>query len=429
MKKLYAFIAVAVLGCATLTAGGRFTQPKASELSKPSYVAETTSAATVTLADNVLTSLSDFEGELTLSCSPRYYGMDNTYTLTSTITNAATNEITLSGLVPVAPQFVVKATVDLTAGTLTIKNNQYMGADADGDVYFYLKDVENSQILEGMSSAVSTVGQIEGRTITFPTYDIWAVGTPDDEELGFWFMSNANVITIGDDSGPDPNEGWVAYDYAKFVDGFMIPGWGITDPSQVPLTVLVQQNKANPYLFRLDNPYSVEESAFYSQMPEVLSNGYIEFDITDGGFVKVNPVFCGITDGDKFYCVNPEGFYSIRGIGKEAIGTVVSNYEASTYADGVVDIPMARFIVNGTSSMYAWKNGAGVSVASSMKAKITFLTMKPESQLAAIDTIGADSNNAPVEYFNLQGVRIIAPAAGQPVIMRQGTKVTKTIAE
>ena len=37
----------------------------------------------------------------------------------------------------------------------------------------------------------------------------------------------------------------------------------------------------------------------------------------------------------------------------------------------------------------------------------------------------ADNSNAPVEYFNLQGMRIANPAAGQIVIRRQGTEVSK----
>lgn len=44
---------------------------------------------------------------------------------------------------------------------------------------------------------------------------------------------------------------------------------------------------------------------------------------------------------------------------------------------------------------------------------------------SAIEGIGVDNSNAPVEYFNIQGVRINEPAAGQIVIRRQGTEVKK----
>lgn len=42
-------------------------------------------------------------------------------------------------------------------------------------------------------------------------------------------------------------------------------------------------------------------------------------------------------------------------------------------------------------------------------------------------TLGEDDANAPVEYYNLQGVRINNPAAGQLVIRRQGSNVTKVV--
>lgn len=46
---------------------------------------------------------------------------------------------------------------------------------------------------------------------------------------------------------------------------------------------------------------------------------------------------------------------------------------------------------------------------------------------SGIADITADNENAPVEYFNLQGMRISEPAAGQIVIRRQGTKTTKML--
>lgn len=48
-------------------------------------------------------------------------------------------------------------------------------------------------------------------------------------------------------------------------------------------------------------------------------------------------------------------------------------------------------------------------------------------EFAGIATVGNDNNDAPVEYFNLQGQRIDSPAAGQIVIRRQGTAASKVI--
>lgn len=46
---------------------------------------------------------------------------------------------------------------------------------------------------------------------------------------------------------------------------------------------------------------------------------------------------------------------------------------------------------------------------------------------AGINDVVVDNENAPVEYFNLQGMRVNEPAAGQFVIRRQGNKVEKII--
>ena len=55
----------------------------------------------------------------------------------------------------------------------------------------------------------------------------------------------------------------------------------------------------------------------------------------------------------------------------------------------------------------------------------TVITLPP---LASIDAVGSDANaDAPVEYFNLQGMRVAQPAAGQVVIRRQGTEVSKIL--
>ncbi|MBD5334114.1 MAG: hypothetical protein HDR96_01760 [Bacteroides sp.] len=46
---------------------------------------------------------------------------------------------------------------------------------------------------------------------------------------------------------------------------------------------------------------------------------------------------------------------------------------------------------------------------------------------SAIEAIEAADENAPVEYYNIQGMRVNEPAAGQLVIRRQGSKVSKVI--
>jgi hypothetical protein len=53
------------------------------------------------------------------------------------------------------------------------------------------------------------------------------------------------------------------------------------------------------------------------------------------------------------------------------------------------------------------------------------LNVEPENvTVAGINGVAADSQDAPVEYYNLQGVRVSNPGTGL-YIRRQGTKVEK----
>jgi hypothetical protein len=45
---------------------------------------------------------------------------------------------------------------------------------------------------------------------------------------------------------------------------------------------------------------------------------------------------------------------------------------------------------------------------------------------SAVNSIVVDSENAPVEYYNLQGVRVVNPQNGL-YIKRQGNKATKVL--
>ena len=58
----------------------------------------------------------------------------------------------------------------------------------------------------------------------------------------------------------------------------------------------------------------------------------------------------------------------------------------------------------------------------------TVITLDPEDPNAGLNDVIADSDvNAPVEYYNLQGMRVANPEAGQLVIKRQGKTVSKIV--
>ena len=52
-----------------------------------------------------------------------------------------------------------------------------------------------------------------------------------------------------------------------------------------------------------------------------------------------------------------------------------------------------------------------------------------EFKMAGIEGVINDAENVPARYFNLQGVEIANPEAGQVVIVKKGNEAFKTIAK
>lgn len=69
---------------------------------------------------------------------------------------------------------------------------------------------------------------------------------------------------------------------------------------------------------------------------------------------------------------------------------------------------------------------AGVQKLYTASPAVSTLVINKEDAGVSDIVVDQDSN-APVEYYNLQGVRVAEPAAGQLVIRRQGTKVAKVL--
>ena len=83
-----------------------------------------------------------------------------------------------------------------------------------------------------------------------------------------------------------------------------------------------------------------------------------------------------------------------------------------------------------TGGYYKWQNSdwskVGQPGGASVEFTVPYIKKGGDGPTAIEDVLDNDSN-APVEYYNLQGVRINEPAAGQVVIRRQGSKVSKVV--
>lgn len=78
----------------------------------------------------------------------------------------------------------------------------------------------------------------------------------------------------------------------------------------------------------------------------------------------------------------------------------------------------------GKTELKGWSDN--VTVAASGFTDANFLSIYIPSATSAITEIEAADENIPVEYFNLQGIRVANPENGL-YIRRQGNKVSKVL--
>ncbi len=418
MKKIYA-LAMAALTCGSLFAEGRQAMSQTSvepisPINSKMALVNAPVGMQKKAAAKAFESIEDFAGAWELTCQPLLNNMSGILELYIEVTDAATGKLTLSGW----PQnFEVEATVDLQNKIFTIPNNQYLGKDSYGDTnYFYIKAVDsNYEIADGSANVEATYGEINGNNVIFPELDIWAIGDPNEEDLGWWFLSYTNQM-----SQPiqvDPNEGWESFGTATFEDGWTMAGFGY-EASMYPWTVNISKSTEEVDLYRIDCPYTAADSPVEGEA------GYIVFDLSDPNFVRVLPdFFSGMRNGPttKLYYFNIEGFlsdYSAEDI-KQQFADQISEW--SSFKDGIVNILNCRFdIQTPCTKLYVWQDQQNNSLEYLMKTKITFDNF---NGVNAINT--ADSNK--VEFFNLQGMPVANPASGELVIKRTANGTVKTI--
>lgn len=237
----------------------------------------------------------------------------------------------------------------------------------------------------------------------------------------------------------DDDSDWTNIGEATFMDGWVLPAFNIDQTDEknwykVPL----QQNNTNQNRYRLVDPYHHGPLASYN---ESTTKGYIVFDVTDPNAVFFEKAVAGFAFKQAgittFYCYNVLGMYyqilkdtydlSPAEITKQFAGKI----PFTTFQDGVVTLGSAMtedgLLYDVTfgdqaspSGGYTWTDENDNLV--NMNAAIFF--PKPDHS----EVIGIlDNDNIEVEYFNLQGVRVANPEAGQLVIKRQGNKSEKII--
>lgn len=121
-----------------------------------------------------------------------------------------------------------------------------------------------------------------------------------------------------------------------------------------------------------------------------------------------------MSDGN--IAISTLGFYNKKGEGytKDEFAGVTKAYVYNGEALSAAAIPAASSVAtNGENIVYQTVSADGVKISADIDA-------------AGVEGIVVDSTDAPVEYYNLQGIRVANPESGV-VIRRQGNKVQKVV--
>ena len=401
MKKFYTFALAALLGSSVSFAGQRqqattlnIVNIKAQLVEKAEVKGEKSNRAK---APAKVASIGELNGTYDWTFQNLLEDGSPDPELVITIDDEATGAATISGF----PQdFKVKATVDLEKGTVSIANNQFLGADSYGDNYFYLKPVNGSSIGKGASTAAATVGNIDGTTITFPTLDVWAIGDPANETEGYWMMTYANKLTYQKEK--------VFYGKGTVSGDMFFSPFGQT-PASYAVDVYLNNEQGTELLVKDPLKGLYAALSFEGVSPDMV------IDATNPDNLLIPAFSLGINGGDE------DGIY--YGMSVSANQQDIANTPEESRSKLTKD-EYTTLITIPVKGLFLWPSNT-TSLYYANKAAVT-ITIENE-QGGVNDIIADEENNAPVEFFNLQGQRVNNPAAGQLVIRRQGTKVAKVL--
>lgn len=196
---------------------------------------------------------------------------------------------------------------------------------------------------------------------------------------------------------------WESLGDCTFVDGIMAT---LMDSSLDPVTLPIEKNTRTEGLYRIPSAYTHALTNPGTTQPFV-------FNIFDPNNVTVASQPTGI---------------SFTGLGSCYIGganlfnnqTVFATYNAETRVVTFPEKFIAYRFPNSTNP--DWEPDYFYFMQNS---EATYVTL-PEDGGVGVKGVNFDAN-APVEYFNLQGMPVANPEKGTIVIARQGNKVTKMV--
>ena len=326
-------------------------------------------------------------------------------TLNSTTTIAAgeeENEVLIQGMRYV--DVTLKGTVDFAAGTITLTPQELLTMPEDPDypgksmdIWLYAGKIVGTSIQEDRNANITIKLNADG---TLSSEDIFIYGVEGLPGASYAVFEDLKMAPSEynakaeygeydtDDKGnflPTVSE-YVTYCMAEHLDSYIVPD---------------EQGKPDDLgeVVTLDDFIFSKNQAITATYPLPI---IIERDTKT-------------TYLDTFYWFDASlqsGDYRV------AVCTIINNKLSG------IEGSFAGSTISWEGDWYAYAPNAGIF--GKFKDCKIYLQFSLDDN-AGINDVVVDNENAPVEYFNLQGMRVNEPAAGQFVIRRQGNKVEKII--
>lgn len=441
MKKVYAMMALALgASLAAQAAAPVKSMMPSKESAEISTLAEIKSAANVNkskVAPSRISSASDIYGPY----QARYvWGLSNGDPFGSISPNIEASGVQNEVLIKNFPYSDVDivGVVDVDGNKLILNQQALFYNDNYGEMVYlafmtYDVDADGNMINARLESQVAGEIGADG-TITFPPNVMISYKLLSYEVNSGYFFGIENVSFVPIKAFEFNSSEWSDAGTAMFRDGWLTAAYGEDGPFEFPaqeVKLMKHNTIAGDYL--LVDPYGAGE---YAEIVAVgfegyNTPGYIRFNIADPDCVYVYPLvpsgaWMGEANGPgtpdaEFYMFNMEGLMIVtQGYStSEVIDELEMNFADVSFYDGETAVIYNPYfgLTGQMLTPYLWSDGAGGSIWS--YSEITF-------DAAGVEGI-VDNTNAPVKYFNLQGVEIANPAKGQIVIKTQGNKATKYV--
>lgn len=316
--------------------------------------------------------------------------------------------------------------IDATDPEYVIFPYQFTGIvdDVDGDTYV----VSQTQLFtdEGfdkdlvLSVVPELVPYLKDGIIEFPAQALLArwpqapadskYQTDPEEYYSAGEYATAGYLLLPGAEIPEPVDPWETIDaQAQWLDNVVYSTFTETDNTEY-ITVEVQMSTEEEGLIRILDPLQ----SLYSALGIVGESPEMVIDITDPDNVMVELQETGLystTAGDYLYF--NEGWYgAISGEAVEAGLKATLTYDETTNTS-TIKFPGNSFTLYTATTQKFYYGGQAESV----------LIYKGQ---AGVKSVAADNADAPVVYYNLQGVEVANPEAGL-YIRRQGTTATKVM--